>query len=139
MACRTCFLSRQCDVIASFSFGAHAIYTNFLPVETFNYFTTYFTECVYLVILFCYGVYIDLCGLIYYQLQCLHQARNTEVVGILWRDSKAIISVQGAGKKVRVLTLVYPIMTVTHATLLLKNNVPSYLRLLIGSKKRNVT
>ena len=135
MACRTSFLSRQRDVIASFLFGAHAVYTDFLPVETFRYFTTYFTECVHLVILFYYGVYIDLCGLINYQLQCLHQARNTEVVGISWRDLTAIISVQGAGKKVRALTLVYPIMTVTHATLLLKNNVPSYLRLLIGLKR----
>ena len=30
MACRTSFLSRQHDVIASFSFGAHAVYTEFL-------------------------------------------------------------------------------------------------------------
>ena len=30
MVCHTSFLSRQHDVIASFSFGAHAVYTEFL-------------------------------------------------------------------------------------------------------------
>ena len=63
VACGTSFLSRQHDVIASFSFGAHAVYTDF---SASKYFTAYFTECVYLVILFYYGVLIDL-----YQLQCL--------------------------------------------------------------------
>ena len=76
-------------------------------------------------ILFCYGVLIDLYGLSFYQLQCLHLARNTEVVGTSWRDLTAIISVQGAGKKVRAHTLVYPIMTVMHATHLLRNNAPT--------------
>ena len=35
MACRTSFLSRQHDVIASFSFGAHAVYTEFLSGNLF--------------------------------------------------------------------------------------------------------
>ena len=38
MACRTSFLSRQSDVIASFSFGAHAVYTDISdrpPVDLF--------------------------------------------------------------------------------------------------------
>ena len=35
MACRTSFLSRQHDVIASFSFGAHAVYMEFLSGNLF--------------------------------------------------------------------------------------------------------
>ena len=74
------------------------------------------SECVYLVISFCYGVFIDFSGqtLDYYQLLCLLQARNTGAVDISWLASTAIVSVQGAGKKVKALTLVSPILTVTH-------------------------
>ena len=57
------------------------------------------------------------------------------IFSLSWLASTAIVSVPGAGKKVRALTLVSPILTVTHATLLLKNNVFSCLHPLIGSKK----
>ena len=71
-----------------------------------------------LVFSLCYGVFIDLSGqtLVYYQLLCLLQARNTGAVDISWLASTAIVSVPGAGKKVRALTLVSPILTVTHVT-----------------------
>ena len=94
-----------------------------------------------LVFSLCYGVFIDLSGqtLVYYQLLCLLQARNTGAVDISWLASTAVVSVPGAGIKVRALTLVSPILTVTHVTHLLKNNVFSCLRLLIGSKKRSMT
>ena len=66
-----------------------------------------------LVLSLCYGVFIDLSGqsLAYYQLLCLLQARNTGAVDISWLALTAIVSVPGAGEKVRALTLVSPILT----------------------------
>ena len=74
-----------------------------------------------------------------HQLLCLPQARNTGAVDISWLASTAIVSVPGAGKKVRALTLVSPILIVTRVIHLLRNNVSSCPRLLVGSKKKSVT
>ena len=63
MACSTSFLSRQRDVIASFSFGAHAVYMEFFYQESyFKSLDFISSECVDLVLSLCYGVFIDLSG-----------------------------------------------------------------------------
>ena len=139
MACRTSFLSRQSDIIASFSFGAHAVYTDFFcQWKTLIYLLLILQRVFFHHIILLRGTYRPLWNK-FYQLQCLHLAKNTEIVGTSWLPLTAIIFVQGVGRKERALTRVFLIRTVTHAILLLKNNVLSCLRLLIGSRKKSVT
>ena len=56
MACRTSFLSRQHDIIASFSFGAHAVYKEFF-IRNLNFSLYFFRVCKVIIIIVLRGVY----------------------------------------------------------------------------------
>ena len=141
MACGTSFLSRQRDVIASFSFGACCMYTNFFT-EMENFIFTHFIyrilfESYLNFVLGVYRTFLVNFGIVIRSL-CLLQARNTGAADISWQVLTAIVSVHAAERKVKVQILVSHIMIALLVTPSLKINASNCPRLVIGLKKRDL-
>ena len=126
VACSTSFLSRQRDVIASFSFGACVVYTNFLSWNIFwDLLKLFFRVCFHFLLL-CSRVCIDHFDLVFgYGSSCLPLYRSMEVVATSWLASTAIVSAHIAEKRVRGQIRALPRRTVTLVTFCLRNNVYS--------------
>ena len=88
----TSFLSRQRDVIASFSFGACIVYTNVMSESYFWNFHLYSSECAFCIILLYSRVLTDHFDFGFcYGSASLPLVRSMEVVDISWLASTAIV------------------------------------------------
>ena len=91
MACRTSFLSRQIDIIASFSFGANqCTVENFISARICVLLLFYWKNDLglYFIVIFCVPT-----------LLCLHLARREGVVAMQWPFSMVMHSAHVVGKR----------------------------------------
>ena len=81
VACSTSFLSRQSDVIASFSFGACAVYTKYFSVNLFIICSSIlFRVCFYNFVILCKRYYRSFWCKFQFGSSCLRPVRSMAVV-----------------------------------------------------------
>ena len=102
VAHRTSFLSRQRDIIASFSFGACIVYTEFfIRIVFWKYIISDFSIYFESYMNFTLGVHRTFSSqdFIVIRSLCLLRARNMEAVDTSWPVSTAIVSAHVAEKR----------------------------------------
>ena len=114
VAHRTSFLSRQCDFIASFSFGAWSVQTCF-------YRETFFEVLLRIHLLFCFYVF-----LLKYWSSCHPQDKREALVATLWLVLMVIWSAQGVGTRGLEKMLAWPRKTALFAKHLHQNKFKNW-------------